>query len=153
MEQIIPSEMVSIRLYRPFSREKKEEVMREVILRAKNQQQLVGIRMNHSYEGGFELPLTNEWRNMDLKNKQYLQYHNARQLRFVENDHMITGLRVKDGINYMTDDELNTLKGYVDAVVEDMLNPDINGGNLDKLYHLKYLKYKIKYLDLLKTIK
>ena len=68
------------------------------------------LRKNYSYEGGFELPLTLEWINcQNLNNKDLLKYHNARQLRFVIDNDMVIGLRLKDNINYMTDNEINKI--------------------------------------------
>ena len=82
---------------------------------------LTGLISDPSCEGGFNLPLTHEWYNKDLINKQYLKYHNSRQLRFV-NDYTtnkIIGLRYKDGINYWNDDELQILNESIEKILLD----------------------------------
>jgi hypothetical protein len=66
------------------------------------------IRPNYSHELGIELPLTYEW-TLVCDNNPYIKYHNARQLRFIHRDEQIIGMRVKDGIPYFTNDELNTI--------------------------------------------
>jgi hypothetical protein len=58
---------------------------------------LDGLKSDPSYEGGFNLPLTDDWFHKDLNNKRFLHYHNSRQLRFVKdhNTNEIIGLRFK----------------------------------------------------------
>ena len=74
-----------------------------------------------SYEGGFNLPLTYEWFIKDLDNKEYLKYHDSRQLRFVKDNstYKIIGLRYKDGINYWTENEILLLKESIEKVLLD----------------------------------
>ena len=72
-------------------------------------------RINHSYELGIELPLTPMWIDT-IKITRYndiLQYHNARQLRFIEKDGMIIGMRSKDDMPYFTKEELDLVKNYL----------------------------------------
>ena len=86
----------------------KEQVMDIVI----NTCQLKDIKKNFSAEGGFELPM-GDWNKVELKNKDLLKYHSHRQIRFRTNGNIVYGLRLKDGINYMTVDELNTIRECV----------------------------------------
>lgn len=88
----------------------KEELIGVVINVIKSQGSLPGISKNYSAEEGFELPWTEEWlsRNFNHKNLA-LKYHNARQLRFIDDGNVITGLRFKDGCNYWSNDELSIL--------------------------------------------
>jgi hypothetical protein len=80
---------------------------------------LDGLKSDPSYEGGFNLPLTDDWLKKDLINKKYLQYHDSRQLRFVidHNLNEIIGLRFKDGINYWTSYEMSTLIESIENVL------------------------------------
>ena len=82
---------------------------------------LNGLRSDPSCEGGFNLPLTKEWYIKDLNNKEYLKYHDSRQLRFVTNHRInkIYGLRYKDGINYWTNNELQILKESIEKTLLD----------------------------------
>ncbi len=91
---------------------------------------------NYSSEGGFNLPLTSEWTNVKLNNKQYLHYHsNSRQLRFITDNNTIIGLRFKDGINYMTDHELF---GIVDCVENAVKNLNIKVSHNNNHYNTNY---------------
>jgi len=82
---------------------------------------LTGLRSDPSHEGGFNLPLTYEWYKKDLINKEYLKYHDSRQLRFVKDNitKKIIGLRYKDSINYWSDDELQILKESIEKILLD----------------------------------
>ena len=75
--------------------------------------QLKDIKKNYSAEGGFELPM-GDWNKVELKNKDLLKYHSHRQIRFRTNGNIVYALRLKDNINYMTVDELNTIRECVD---------------------------------------
>ena len=110
----IPTDNLEIQII-PFDVKYKEQVMDLVI----NDCQLKDIGKNYSAEGGFELPM-GDWNKVELKNKDLLKYHNCRQLRFRINGNSIYGLRLKDGINYMTVDELNTIKECVNNIVSNM---------------------------------
>jgi hypothetical protein len=80
---------------------------------------LNGLKSDPSAEGGFNLPLTSEWFNIDLTNKHCLKYHDSRQLRFVKNHvaNKIIGLRYKDDINYWTNDEILMLKESIELIL------------------------------------
>jgi hypothetical protein len=103
----IPTNSTEINI-NPFDEKYKEQVMELVI----NICQLKDIKKNYSAEGGFELPM-GDWNKVELKNKNLLKYHNCRQLRFRINGNIVYGLRLKDNINYMTVDELNTIRECV----------------------------------------
>ena len=112
---IVPTNNTIIYLDTPFNNSKKDIVIKSVIGYCNS----YDLKENHSAEGGFELPLTEEWMNANLKNKNLLYYHSARQLRFYSKDgHTITGLRLKDGINYMTDEEISMIKNCVEHAVQ-----------------------------------
>ena len=103
----------NIKLATIFPIKLKDTVIRQVLLESKLQH----LTENYSSEGGFNLPLTDDWLLLDLKNKDLLVYHNARQLRFIKENDYITGLRLKDDINYMTDEELSHIKNCIDDSV------------------------------------
>jgi hypothetical protein len=104
-----------------FSRGINELSKKKFILHVIEICSLTELRSDPSYEGGFNLPLTYEWYKKDLINKEYLKYHDSRQLRFVKdhNINKIIGLRYKDGINYWNDDELQTLKESIEKILLD----------------------------------
>ena len=61
-----------------------------------------------------------EWISIELKNKKYLDYHDSRQLRFMNlpgYNTKIIGMRCKDGINYFTDEELTKIKKCIDDII------------------------------------
>ena len=103
----------NIKLATIFPIKLKDTVIRQVLSKSNLQH----LTENCSYEGGFNLPLTDDWLLLDLKNKDLLVYHNARQLRFIKENDYITGLRLKDDINYMTDEELSHIKNCIDDSV------------------------------------
>ena len=93
----------------------------EVIERCKKYPVLKNLTKNYSAEGGFDLPWSDEWYDMDFNNKDIaIKYHNARQLRFKELNlqcreygNIITGLRFKDNCNYWSNEELETLNELI----------------------------------------
>ncbi len=75
------------------------------------------LRENKSYEKGFEMPLTLDWISCKkLKNSHLLKYHSARQIRFVIDDDIIIGLRLKDDINYMTNKEIDNIINSINNI-------------------------------------
>ena len=104
-------------LSKPFNSILKKQVIENVLLNCN----LENLTQNYSCEGGFELPLTDDWISSDLKNKHLLKYHNARQLRFIEENDNIIGIRLKDDINYMTESELLQIKECIEEVVNLLL--------------------------------
>ena len=110
----IPTELLNIKFNKSFNVINKKKILEYVLKNCK----LKDLREDFSYEGGINLPLTKEWSLIDLKNKRLLKYHNCRQLRFVYSDiNTISGLMLKDGINYMTDHELTTIKECFDNYI------------------------------------
>lgn len=113
----IPSSHTQILFVKPFDVKLKDLIIKK-ILETTN---LDGIRSDFSSEGGINLPLGPEWvkSGLELKNKQYLDYHDSRQLRFMncpDDNNKIIGIRCKDGINYFTDEELTRIKKCVDDI-------------------------------------
>lgn len=101
----------------PFD-SKYKQLLKSIVVKI-GHESLPGLYQNFSAEGGFELPLTDYWKsNTSLKNYEFLKYHNARQLRFVSksSDEYISELRVKDGINYWTNNELEALGDIIERV-------------------------------------
>ena len=111
----IPSSHTQILFVKPFDIKYKDLIIKNII----ETSNLDGIRSDFSSEGGVNLPLDLEWRSIELKNKKYLDYHDSRQLRFMNcpyNDNKIIGIRCKDGINYFTDEELTKIKQCIDDI-------------------------------------
>ena len=84
---------------------------------------------NHSYEGGFNLPLNDAYlaTNPDIVHNKYIKYHNARQLRFIRNNGNIIGLKLKDNIPYWSDIELKELEKLIHEYLQ------CNNENIHKL--------------------
>ena len=120
----IPTDRTDLYLTIPFDAKFKNIVIGKVLVECN----IPYLSENHSAEGGFELPLTQEWKSANLRNKHLLNYHNARQLRFVEGDGVIASLRFKDGINYWSDEELNKLNNCITSAVQSLQlnNKEIN---------------------------
>lgn len=91
------------------------------------------LQKNYSYEGGFELPLSNNYfaANPDITNNQHIKYHNTRQLRFVKQNGDIIGLRLKDNIPYWSEIELKELE----KLIHEELNNCIMNGHLNVFIH------------------
>jgi hypothetical protein len=97
----------------PFDIKYKDYIVEQLI---KNSD-LEGMQSDPSWEGGINLPLTQEWFTLNLKNKQYLKYHDSRQFRFIsDNNNKLTGLRCKDEINYFTVDEVDKIKKSLNEI-------------------------------------
>ncbi len=71
---------------------------------------LADIRINGSYEGGFHLPMNDEWN--DWIRKSYNQSIYSRDLRFIDTDMpgYVTGIRCRYDIPYWTNAEVADLK-------------------------------------------
>lgn len=96
----------------------KEYLVDEVINKSKKYPELNELSKNYSYEGGFELPWNDEWLNADFYNcRLAFKYHNTRQLRFVESNNIIIGLRFKDDCDYWSTCELGLLKNLIESVL------------------------------------
>lgn len=119
----IPSSKTQILFVKPFDEKLKDLIIKKVL----ETSDINGIRSDFSSEGGINLPLGSEWVSpcLELKNKKYLDYHDSRQLRFinchlehsVSDNNKIIGMRCKDGINYFTDEELTKIKECIDDVI------------------------------------
>ncbi len=75
--------------------------------------------MFHKSDDGFQLPLTYEWKKIaPLNYKITLKYHDSRQLQFIEKNGLIIGMALKDGINYMTEMEMQTIQECIEDAVK-----------------------------------
>jgi len=79
-----------------------------VINNASRTNTLKNINQSFSSEGGFQMPLTIEWKIM-LSSMPRLEYHTARELLFIVDNNFIIGLKLKDGIPYWSRDEIAEL--------------------------------------------
>ena len=114
----IPSSKTQILFVKPFDVKLKDLIIKKVL----ETSDINGIRSDFSSEGGVNLPLGPEWAGLgiELKNKKYLDYHDSRQLRFMNcpvDNNKIIGFRCKDGINYFTDEELTKIKKCIDDII------------------------------------
>ena len=102
-----------------FSSKNKETLLSKCMELKDNYDLLIDLEINYSCERGFELPLTNDWVNILSFNPNYdlLKYHNMRQLRFIERNDMVIGLRCKDDIPYWTIKELDQLKELINTSI------------------------------------
>jgi len=98
---------------KPINITHKNDLVKEIIKSCN----INGVRSDPSHEGGVNLPLTPIWYTLNLQNKQYLIYHDSRQFRFISKDDNIIGMRCKDEINYLTDDEINSIKNSVELYI------------------------------------
>lgn len=97
----------------------RDEIVDKILDRAKGTKHLKNLSQNFSCEGGFELPLTLDWQEKieNTPNACFLQYHSARQLRFVMDGEKLTGLRLKDNIPYWSSEELCELSVLLSSIV------------------------------------
>ncbi len=102
---------MDIKFSKPFDASKREELASQVVKNLKYD--LPELRVDWSYEVGFNLPLTKYWLERDYGEhlNKIIKYHDSRQLRFTFslNNKLVTGLRYKDGIKYWSDDEVSKL--------------------------------------------
>jgi len=110
----IPTDRTDLYLTIPFDAKLKDTLIDKVLVECN----IPYLSKNHSAEGGFELPITQEWKSANLRNKDLLNYHSARQLRFVEEGGVIAKLRFKDSINYWSDVELDKLNNCISSAVQ-----------------------------------
>jgi hypothetical protein len=94
----------------PFTEANRLRLAKAVVERAQAQKVLPGIQVDHSYERGFYIDATPEWRSRLSKFQYWVYAGNERQLRFgFERDGMISTLKWKDGIPSWSDDEVKIL--------------------------------------------
>lgn len=114
LNKVIPATINFIEFI-PFSQENKEKIISDVLQNCN----ILGLRKDNSYESGFNLPLTEEWKLANLNNKKYLDYHDSRQIRFrTDLNGNYYKLGFKDCINYWSNDELNELKKCIDSAIK-----------------------------------
>ena len=124
MAKITEDKIYIISFDRPIDQKDIESFIELVISNCKKNNVLIDISKNCSCELGFELSITDvsytyiKDNNNDFYYQLFLQYHNARQLRFVEdnNDNKI-GLRFKDNIKSFNDTELNDLVNMINLTL------------------------------------
>jgi hypothetical protein len=102
----------------PFHIKYKDDIAMKCLDSSVNIVLLSNLELNGSYEGGFQLPFTNEWYLLlnKLPNNDLLKYHSHRQLRFVEKDQYIVRLRCKDSLYYWSNDELTAIRDLVNKI-------------------------------------
>tara|TARA_B100001093_G_C26555399_1_gene896286 strand:- start:79 stop:843 length:765 start_codon:yes stop_codon:yes gene_type:complete len=117
---IILSEKLEIK-FNEFDIANKDQVTRNVISLSKNSI-LNGIGKCFSYEGGFILPLSilmkQAIRTQNKDNADYLQYHNSRDFRFVQENNKISGLRTKDSMRWWTNEETDEFIRLINLSIE-----------------------------------
>jgi hypothetical protein len=88
----------------------------DVIKLSRQTNTIPNLQTNNSAEGGFELPMTQEWLAILFMNP-YVKYHAARQLRFIEQNNQIIGLRCKDNIPYFTQLEIDSILEVCNSII------------------------------------
>ena len=124
MVRITEDKIYIISFDHPIDKKDIESFIELVISNCIKNNILIDISKNYSCELGFELPITDESytyikdNNNDFYYELFLQYHNARQLRFVEdNDDNKIGLRFKDNIKSFNNNELNDLVNMINLTL------------------------------------
>ena len=109
-----------------FNEKKKEEIIK-LVIRLAIGTILDGLKCNWSAEGGFELPLTSEWKQaISEQNARYsslLQYHSMREFRFVCNNSKIDRLYTKNSMRWWTSKEKQQFKILLEQAVTRTLSP------------------------------
>jgi len=122
---IKPSSRSSITFIKPFPNNMKDEICYDVFnqIAKSDIKTLLYISINHSYEGGFELPKTTSWiKYLDEHPSEYVRrihiHQFTRQLRFItDKDDNIIGACCKDNINLFTDEELYLIESLVNNAI------------------------------------
>ena len=126
----------SINFHKPISVGLKPDVTLRVINRWKEVASALGldsnISENFSAEGGFELPITAIWLNTLKNNTTFVNYHNARQLRFITDNGNLIGLRFKDNIISWSSEEINLITDIMHGICEELGNSNIDLSNVSK---------------------
>lgn len=97
--------------------ESKDEFMIKVIKMAKKTKILRKLELSFSNDGGFILPMTEEWENY-LEDDEIEE----RELEFIIEGNKIKGLRFTEGISVWTQDEVEELLEIIDFV-SDIVKP------------------------------
>ena len=87
-----------------------------VILNKSKYKCLKDIRRNGSCEGGFELPLTQDWINQCQSD--LWKYRSYRDFRLITKNDKIIGIRCKDNLKYWSDEEKNAIQTLVSEGVK-----------------------------------
>lgn len=106
---------------KPFFVKDKLNVIEKVLQENNKKNLLTNLAKNYSYEGGFTLPLTEEWTkcivNQNPDYSDLLKYHNCRDFRFVEDIDKIIGIRCKDMLRYWTVEEKIGLQNLIEKIL------------------------------------
>lgn len=113
MESQTPALITRIYFSKSFDEKYKDEIVEKLIEMCN----IPRMQRDPSFEGGINLPLTHEWYQLQLQNKQYLDYHDSRQFRFISQYGQVSGMRCKDEINYFTDEEINKIKKCMETII------------------------------------
>lgn len=110
--------------FKEFHTNHKNTVMDKVLEKSKDNPILSNLRKNYSFEGGFALPLTDEWKKaVEIENRSQsglLKYHGDRDFRFFSSGDFIQGLRTKDSMRYWSEEEVEELKNIITLVVDEL---------------------------------
>ncbi len=74
-----------------------------------------------SFQGGFALPMTQEWLVRFVDNP-HIYNHEFRELLFLESGSNLTGLYFRDSIKYWSSDEISLLKCVIYSVINELLS-------------------------------
>ena len=117
---LYPYEKIQLPL---FDRNYMVEIVNKVIELSKKNKYFINLSRNYSYEGGFNLPLDENWINAikQQNNSKFsiLQYHSNREFRFTMADSsIVNGLRTKDGLKYWTIIEVENIKKLIKQAID-----------------------------------
>jgi hypothetical protein len=103
----------------------KDAIIKHVIELSKNTI-LDGMTQNYSAEGGFNLPLTYDWREairkQNSKAYQYIDYHHSREFRFKSESNQINGLYTKNSMKWWTTREKYLFRDIINISIHKILN-------------------------------
>ena len=108
-----------------FKNSHKQAVVDEVLNLVKDTV-LCDAGCDYSYELGFTLPITHQWREIIIKNSDnkkhtasILGYHGERRFLFnnANNDDTVTHLRTKDSMKWWTTEEINKFVELIQIAV------------------------------------
>lgn len=100
-----------IKFKKSISLSKKDELMLQVVKKAKKNDILKYIDISYSENGGFRLPMDIQWNN--YVNKSYIT---DRELEFIIKEKKIKGLRFKNDVPLWTVDEVDELLDIIKKV-------------------------------------
>lgn len=99
-----------------FDEKNIDNVIAQVLKQAQTSTYLKGLTKNYSAEKGFDLPLTDEWREQ-LRNNPLLKRAGYRTLRFRVKNGNVISLRYMDDLHSWNENELTELDGLIESIV------------------------------------